>query len=80
MIRRYCIHNRSGHDPLPPRSPDGGRKMKIADTMHETRLSRNTVMLIDKETAQKIDTEALDTLCRLFQCDISDMLELTDEP
>ncbi|WP_226646413.1 helix-turn-helix domain-containing protein [Microbulbifer variabilis] len=54
--------------------------MKIADTMHETRLSRNTVMLIDKETAQKIDTEALDTLCRLFQCDISDMLELTDEP
>ena len=58
----------------------GERKMKIADVLRETGLSRNTVTLMYKETAQKIDIEALDKLCRLFQCDISDMLELTDEP
>lgn len=58
----------------------GERKMKIADVLRETGLSRNTVTLMYKETAQKIDIEALDVLCQLFQCDVSDMLERTDEP
>ncbi|WP_444927766.1 helix-turn-helix domain-containing protein [Microbulbifer sp. TRSA002] len=54
--------------------------MKIADPLHGICFNRNAVMLIVKETVQKIDIEALDTHCCLFQCDISDMLELADEP
>jgi len=57
----------------------GERKMKISDVLRETGLRRNTVTLMYKETAQKIDIEALDKLCRLFECEVSDMLEFTDE-
>lgn len=53
--------------------------MKISDVLRETGLSRNTVTLMYKETAQKIDIEALDKLCRLFECEVADMLEFTDE-
>lgn len=56
----------------------GERKMKISDVLRETGLRRNTVTLMYKETAQKIDVEALDKLCRLFKCQVADMLEFTE--
>lgn len=56
----------------------GEHKMKISDVLRETGLSRNTVTLMYKETAQKIDINALDKLCDLFQCEIADLLEFTD--
>ncbi|MGB1062597.1 MAG: helix-turn-helix domain-containing protein [Ketobacter sp.] len=56
----------------------GEHKMKISDVMRETGLRRNTVTLMYKETAQKIDIDALERLCNLFQCEVSDLLELTD--
>ncbi|MFT6550378.1 MAG: putative transcriptional regulator [Zhongshania marina] len=39
----------------------GERKMRIADVVSETGLSRNTVTLLYKETAQKVDLDALDS-------------------
>ncbi|WP_440905304.1 helix-turn-helix domain-containing protein [Catenovulum sp. SX2] len=53
----------------------GEQKMKISDVVRATGLSRNTVTLMYKETAQKYDVIALDKLCELFSCDISDLLE-----
>ncbi|WP_434058549.1 helix-turn-helix domain-containing protein [Dickeya fangzhongdai] len=53
--------------------------MKISDVLRKTGLSRNTVTLMYKETAQKIDIEALDKLCQLFACEVADILEFTDE-
>jgi putative transcriptional regulator len=53
----------------------GEHKMRIADVSRETGLSRNTITLMYKETAQKIDLEALDKLCTLFNCQLSDLLE-----
>lgn len=53
--------------------------MKISDVLRETGLSRNTVTLMYKETAQKIDIEALDKLCQLFACEVADILEFTDK-
>ncbi|WP_368876225.1 helix-turn-helix domain-containing protein [Proteus vulgaris] len=57
----------------------GERKMKISDVLRETGLSRNTVTLMYRETAQKIDIEALDKLCKLFACEVADILEFTDD-
>lgn len=57
----------------------GEHKMRIADVAREAGLSRATITLLYKETAQKIDVEALDKLCRLFECEVADMLEFTDE-
>ncbi|MFJ3469596.1 helix-turn-helix domain-containing protein [Pseudomonas sp. NPDC090201] len=57
----------------------GERKMKISDVLRETGLRRNTVTLMYKEIAQKIDIEALDRLCLLFDCEVADMLEYVEE-
>lgn len=53
----------------------GEHKMRISDVMRETGLSRTTITLLYKETAQKVDLEALDKLCELFECPLSDILE-----
>ncbi|WP_335924794.1 helix-turn-helix transcriptional regulator [Shewanella indica] len=55
----------------------GERKMRIADVARATGLSRATITLLYKETAQKVDLEALDKLCELFDCGISELLERT---
>lgn len=57
----------------------GERKMRISDVLRKTGLSRNTVTLMYKETAQKIDIDALDKLCKLFDCKVAEILEFTDE-
>ena len=53
----------------------GEHKMRIADVARETGLSRNTITLLYRETALKVDLEALDKLCDLFNCPLSDILE-----
>lgn len=57
----------------------GERKMRIADVARETGLSRATVTLLYKETAQKVDLVAIDKLCDLFDCNIGDLLEHTND-
>jgi len=54
----------------------GERKMKIVEVARATGLNRNTVTLLYKEKAQKIDLDALDKLCRFFECEVGDLLEL----
>ena len=53
----------------------GERKMKIMDVARETGLNRNTVTLLYKETAQRIDLEALEKLCELFDCEVGELFE-----
>ncbi len=53
----------------------GEHKLRIADVARETGLSRNTVTLLYKETARKVDLDAVDKLCELFGCEIGDMFE-----
>jgi putative transcriptional regulator len=53
----------------------GERKLKIVDVARETGLNRNTVTLLYKETAQRIDLDAIEKLCDLFNCEVADLLE-----
>lgn len=55
----------------------GEHKMRIADVARETGLSRATVTMFYKETAQKVNLEAIDRLCELFNCEINELLERT---
>lgn len=57
----------------------GERKMKIIDVARETGLNRNTVTLLYKEDAKRIDLDAIDKLCNLFQCEVGDLLEYVPE-
>ena len=53
----------------------GEKKFKIVDVARETGLHRNTVTLLYKETAQKVELDTIDKLCELFDCDVSDLFE-----
>ncbi len=57
----------------------GERKMKIADVARATGLHRNTITLLYKETAARVDFDAVDRLCRLFECEVADLFEFIDE-
>ena len=57
----------------------GEGKLKIVDVARETGLNRNTVTLLYKETAQKVDLDAIDKLCELFACEVGDLFEHVKE-
>lgn len=54
----------------------GEHKLRIADVARETGLSRATVTMLYKETAQKVDLNTIEKICLLFGCGIGDLLEL----
>ena len=53
----------------------GEHKMSIADVARETDLNRNTITLLYRETASRIELETIDKLCKLFNCKVGDLLE-----
>lgn len=57
----------------------GERKMKIADVARETGLNRNTVTLLYKETATRVELDTIEQLCVLFDCGVSDLFEFVPE-
>ena len=57
----------------------GERKLKIADVARATGLHRNMVTLLYRETATRIDVEAIDKLCQYFRCTVGDLLEHISE-
>lgn len=58
----------------------GQKKMKIADVARLTGLNRNTVTLLYDERAMRVDLEAIDKLCKLFDCSVNDLFEYIPEP
>jgi len=53
----------------------GREKMKIADVARETGLNRSTISSLYNEEAKRIDMDAINQLCILFKCSVSDLLE-----
>lgn len=53
----------------------GEKKMKIADVARATGLHRNTVTALYKETAVRVDLDAIDKLCELFDCEVGELFE-----
>lgn len=56
----------------------GEKKLKIADVARETGLNRSTVTSLYNETASRVDLEAIDKLCDLFECKVEDLFEKVD--
>lgn len=57
----------------------GEKKMKVIDVARATGMHRNTITLLYKESATRVDLESIEKLCRLFDCQISDLFELIDD-
>ncbi|RUO48971.1 helix-turn-helix domain-containing protein [Pseudidiomarina donghaiensis] len=57
----------------------GERKLNITDVARATNLNRNTVTLLYRETARRVDFETLEVLCKLFECEVGDLIEYIEE-
>jgi len=57
----------------------GEHKMNIADVARETGLHRNTVTLLYKETATRVDLDTIERLCQLFGCTVGDLFERVED-
>lgn len=58
----------------------GEHKMRIADVAEQSGLHRNTVSLLYRETAVRVDMDTMDRLCKLFKCGVGDIFEYIDGP
>lgn len=57
----------------------GERKLKVADVARMAGLHRSTVNKLYRETAQKINLQDVEQLCRLFSCQVGELFELKIE-
>lgn len=57
----------------------GERKLNITDVARATNLNRNTVTLLYRETARRVDFETLEALCKFFECEVGDLVEYIEE-
>ena len=53
----------------------GERKYKMQDVHEKTGLSRATVSNLYHDRMERIDYSTLNKLCKLFDCDVSKILE-----
>jgi putative transcriptional regulator len=58
----------------------GERKLRISDVARETGLHRNTITLLYDETAARVDLDAIDKLCALFDVEVGELFERRQEP
>ena len=59
----------------------GERKVRVADVAEATGLHRNMLTLLYRETAVRVELEAIEKLCRYFEVAVGELFELMpDEP
>lgn len=56
----------------------GENKVKVVDVAAATGLHRNTLSLLYKETALRVDLDAIEKLCRYFGVPVGELFELVD--
>ena len=54
----------------------GQARYSIQDVHNKTGLARSTVAQLYHDRATRIDFETIEKICNLFDCNISDLLEL----
>jgi putative transcriptional regulator len=57
----------------------GEKKVRVADVAQATGLHRNMLTLLYKETAQRVELDAIDKLCRYFNIGVGELLEVIED-
>lgn len=57
----------------------GERKLKISDVARDTSINRGTLTRLYHETAERVELEVINQLCRYLRCGVSDLLEYREE-
>lgn len=58
----------------------GEKKLKISDVSRDTGINRGTLTRLYHETAERIDLDVLDQLCKYLGCEVGDILEAVKTP
>lgn len=53
----------------------GERKMKIIDVSRATGIHRNMITLLYRESATRVDMDAMNKLCAFFHVGVADLFE-----
>ena len=57
----------------------GEKRVKIADVERDTGLSRTTITRLFHEKATRLDFDTLEVLCRYFEINVGDLLEVVED-
>ncbi len=57
----------------------GERKLKISDVARDTSINRGTLTRLYHETAERVELDVIDQLCRYLRCNVADLLEFQDD-
>ena len=57
----------------------GERRVRIADVARATGISRNQLARLYYDRARRVELADLETLCRYFNCALSELLEVVPE-
>lgn len=57
----------------------GERKLKIADVARDTGINRGTLTRLYQESAERVELEVVDSLCRYFGCEVGDLFEFVSK-
>lgn len=54
----------------------GRDKLRISDVAQRTGLNRSTITALYNETATRVELPAIESLCKLFHCQVGDLFEI----
>ena len=54
----------------------GRDKLRISDVAKSTGLNRSTVTALYNETATRVDLPTVESLCKLFRCQVGELFEI----
>ena len=54
----------------------GRDKLRISDVAQRTGLNRSTVTALYNETTTRVDLQAIESLCKLFKCQVGELFEV----
>jgi putative transcriptional regulator len=57
----------------------GDKKLKISEVSRDTKIHRNTLSAIYKETTQRIELDVIDKLCDYLDCSVGDLFERVND-
>ncbi len=57
----------------------GERRLKIADVARDTGINRGTLTRLYHETAERVELDVLNMLCRYLKCNVGDLFEFLEE-
>lgn len=57
----------------------GRDKLKVSDVASATGLNRSTISALYKETAVRIELDAIEKICTLFNCEVSELFQIIPE-